>query len=405
MQARIKSVFRAPIRSRIAAILLAGTLIVIAGCRQQASEQPQRPDRQIAQDIHAKIGGEAALTGQDIRVTVNSGVATLAGTARDDASRALAGNDAGAINGVKTVVNNLTVAPPQSSTAPAAEKPRRETSARKPREDTASKPGPPTRVLLLPVPAAPAMSAPSPTPAAPAMPSPSQPGMLPPPPPGMPPLSLALPPPLPLAAVAQPPAQPKPAAKTVILPAGTVLQVRITDALTSATAQPNQTFHGSLAGDVIASGMVVLPQGAAVVGRVVDARDAGHLNGSSLLSIELTEIEIHGRSIALATTTYSKQGQGRGTDTLAKTGGGAALGAMIGGLAGGGRDAAIGALSGGAMGTAVNGVTRGQQVQIPSETLVAFRLQSPISVAATQTVGGGQQTDESQPQLQWRPNQ
>jgi hypothetical protein len=151
--------------------------------------------------------------------------------------------------------------------------------------------------------------------------------------------------------------------------------------------------------------MVVLPQGSAVVGRVVDARDAGHLNGSSLLSIELTEIEVHGRSIALATSTYTKQGQGRGTDTLAKTGGMAALGAMIGGLAGGGRDAAIGALSGGAMGTAVNGATRGQQVQMPSETLVAFRLQSPISVSATQTVAAGQQSYANQPQLQLRANQ
>jgi hypothetical protein len=194
-------------------------------------------------------------------------------------------------------------------------------------------------------------------------------------------------------------------AKTVILPAGTVLQVRITDALTSATAQPNQAFRGSLAGDVIANGMVVLPQGSAVVGRVVDARDAGHLNGSSLLSIELTEIEVHGRSIALATSTYTRQGQGRGTNTLAKTGGMAALGAMIGGLAGGGRDAAIGALSGGAMGTAVNGATRGQQVQMPSETLVAFRLQSPISVSTTQTVAAGQQSYENQPQLQLRANQ
>src|SRR5271163_4458303 len=157
MQARIKSVFRAPIRSRIAAILLAGTLIVIAGCRQQASEQPQRPDRQIAQDIHAKIGGEAALTGQDIRVTVNSGVATLAGTARDDASRALAGNDAGAINGVKTVVNNLTVAPPRvAAMRPAPPRPKPEPAPRKARQEAKAVPDlPPPPVAEQPAPAPP----------------------------------------------------------------------------------------------------------------------------------------------------------------------------------------------------------------------------------------------------------
>jgi hypothetical protein len=374
-----KSLHVARLSSICLYLLAAGAVIVIAGCRQPASEQPQHSDQQIAQDIQAKLGTEPALTGQDIRVTVSSGVAALTGAARDNASRALAGNEAGSTTGVKTVVNNLTVGPPQSSRAPAAEEPRREMRARQPREDMASKPAPRAQVQPpAPMPAAPAVMAPLPLPA-------GSPG------------ALALPPP--------PPAPVTPIAKTVILPAGSVLQVRITDALTSATAQPNQAFRGSLAGDVIANGMVVLPQGSAVVGRVVDARDAGHLNGSSLLSIELTEIEVHGRSIALATSTYTKQGQGRGTDTLAKTGGMAALGAMIGGLAGGGRDAAIGALSGGAMGTAVNGATRGQQVQMPSETLVAFRLQSPISVSTTQTVAAGQQSSENQPQLELRTNQ
>src|SRR5271156_4700304 len=141
MQAPRKSLFSVMTPGRIAQILLAGTLIVIAGCRQQASQPPQRSDQQIAQDIQAKIGGEAALTGQDIQVTVNSGVGTLSGTARDDASRALAGNEAGSVSGVKTVVNNLTVAPPQTSAAPPpTEKPKRDSHVRKPREEVAKKP-------------------------------------------------------------------------------------------------------------------------------------------------------------------------------------------------------------------------------------------------------------------------
>ena len=87
---------------------------------------------------------------------------------------------------------------------------------------------------------------------------------------------------------------------------------------------------------------------------------------------------------------------GRGKNTAAKTGGGAALGAIIGALAGGGKGAAIGAVTGGGVGAGVNGVTRGQQVQIPSETLVSFHLQSPISVTTSKTVGGSRGDNPNQ---------
>ena len=197
-------------------------------------------------------------------------------------------------------------------------------------------------------------------------------------------------------------------AKTVVLPEGTVIPIRMIDTLDSANAQPNQTFRGTLAGDLIGDGMIALPQGTTVVGRIVDAKDAAHFKGSALLSIELTAVETRGRSIPLVTDTYTKEGAGRGKNTAAKAGGGAALGAIIGALAGGGKGAAIGAVAGGGAGTAVNGVTRGQQVQIASESLVNFHLQSPVTVTTSRAIGAPRQNDDNpqpenqQPQLQPR---
>jgi hypothetical protein len=132
--------------------------------------------------------------------------------------------------------------------------------------------------------------------------------------------------------------------------------------------------------------MVAIPQGSSVTGRVIDAQDAAHFKGSALLSIELTAITARGQHIQVVTDSYAKQGAGRGKNTAAKAGGGAALGAIIGALAGGGKGAAIGAAAGGGLGAGVNGVTRGQQVEIQSETLVNFRLQSPISVTTAQSI-------------------
>jgi hypothetical protein len=366
------SLLRARIPARLAAALLSGMLIVSAGCKKQSAEQPEpRSDEQIASDVQAKITGESALNGQNIQVAANNGIVTLSGSASDDASRALAGNDAGAVQGVKTVVNNLTVAPPQVAAAtppPPAPKP----APRKPRHHAAPVPPP----VEQPQPPA---AEPAPAPA---------------------PVAEAAPPPAP-APAPQPP--PKPVAKTVVLPEGTVVPIRMIDSLNSENAATNQSFRGTLAGDLIADGMIALPQGTTVIGRVVDAKDAAHFKGSALLSIELTAIDIHGRSIPLVTDTYTKEGAGRGKNTAAKTGGGAALGAIIGALAGGGKGAAIGAVAGGGVGAGVNGITRGQQVQIPSETLVNFHLQSPVTVTTSRALGAPRESDDNQPQLQPRP--
>jgi hypothetical protein len=84
-----------------------------------------------------------------------------------------------------------------------------------------------------------------------------------------------------------------------------------------------------------------------------------------------------------ATEPYTKQGEGRGKNTAEKVGGGAAVGAILGGILGGGKGAAIGAAAGGGVGAGANTVTRGQQVQIESETVVRFKLSDPIIVHVT----------------------
>src|SRR5260370_39771330 len=151
--------------------------------------------------------------------------------------------------------------------------------------------------------------------------------------------------PPPVEAPAPPPAPPKPVIKQVTLPASTIVPVRITETLDSKTAQPNDVFHGSLAADLGTQGVIAIPHGAEVVGRIVAAREAAHFKGAALLSIELTQLSTRGQKVTLVTDAYIKEAAGRGKNTAEKAGGGAVLGAIIGGLAGGGKFAAIGGLS------------------------------------------------------------
>ena len=355
------------------AVVLALALGLAAGCKKQpTTEQPVvRTDQQVASDIQAKIQGEPALAGQDIQVNVANGVATLSGTVSDDASRALAGADGGTVSGVKTVVNNLTVQPAQPSSAAPAPPPARQNRTRP--ESSGRQESRRHQQAEATSPAPPASAAP----------------------------------PAPVQAQAQvpaaPPAPPQPAIKQITLPAGTVVPVRLSETLDSKTAQPNDVFHASVAGDVMTQGVVAISRGTPVLGRVVDAKGAAHFKGNSLLSIELTELAERGRKITLVTDAFSKEGAGRGKNTVEKSAGGAILGTIVGALAGGGKGAAIGGLAGAGAGAGVNAATRGQEVQIPTETLVNFRLQSPVTV----TVGlppqaRGEYGGSGEPQLQHR---
>ena len=148
--------------------------------------------------------------------------------------------------------------------------------------------------------------------------------------------------------------------------------------------------------------MIAIPRGAPVMGRIVDAREAAHFKGASLLSLELTELTARGKQITLVTDTFSKEGAARGKNTAEKAGGGAVVGSIIGALAGGGKGAVIGGLAGGAAGGGVNAATRGQQTVIPTETLINFRLQSPVTFTVTIPPAGDDDGGVKDPELQRR---
>ncbi len=197
-------------------------------------------------------------------------------------------------------------------------------------------------------------------------------GNPPPPPP-------AAPAPQPQAAVAPAPA---PAGSQIVIPAGQSLLVRMIDGVDSKTNNVGDIFHASLETDLNVNGTLVARKGTDVYGRLANAKGAGRLAGSSELQLELTRMVINGQDYPVVSSDYTMKGKGRGANTAEKVGGGAALGAIIGAIAGGGRGAAIGAGAGSAAGAGVNVVTRGQQVKIPSETLLEFRLQQPVTVTA-----------------------
>jgi len=85
----------------------------------------------------------------------------------------------------------------------------------------------------------------------------------------------------------------------------------------------------------------------------------------------------------IQTDQYHREGTSRGKNTAEKVGAGSVIGAIIGGIAGGGKGAAIGAAAGGGVGGGVQAATKGQQIKLPSETVLNFGLQSSLTVIPT----------------------
>ncbi len=165
------------------------------------------------------------------------------------------------------------------------------------------------------------------------------------------------------------------------VPAGTRLVVRMIDGVDSDTAQVGDRFHASLVEDLLAAdGTVVALRGTDVYGRLVEAKEAGRVQGRSQLRLELTDILINNQLQRIVTGDYEVSGSSCGADTAKKVGGGAAIGAIVGAIAGGGKGAAIGAGVGGAAGGAVQIMTKGEKVKVPSETILDFTLTQPLTV-------------------------
>ncbi|HVH29843.1 MAG TPA: hypothetical protein VM818_24010 [Vicinamibacterales bacterium] len=180
---------------------------------------------------------------------------------------------------------------------------------------------------------------------------------------------------------AAPPPAPDPsrAPAPVTLPMGTVLNVRLTEAIEVDAAQAGMTFKALLDDPVMIEGKVIVPRGASVVLQAAKVEQAGQFKGADKITLKANSLAFGGRRYDIVTTQVESKGGGEGKKTTRKVAGGAGLGAVVGGIAGGGSGAAIGAVAGGAAGAIV--ASQGtEHLKLPAETRLQFSLNSAVTV-------------------------
>jgi hypothetical protein len=177
--------------------------------------------------------------------------------------------------------------------------------------------------------------------------------------------------------------RPSPAAAAPVaieLPAGTNIRVRLDQDLGSKISQPGDSFTATVADDIEVDGKVAIARGARADGTVIDAKPLGKFKGGAELEVKLERVTTAFGSFPVSTSSVQQAEAGKGKRTAVFAGGGAGLGALIGGLAGGGKGAAIGALAGAGAGTAGGAMTGNKQIVLPAETLLTFKLEQPVRI-------------------------
>ncbi|HWC15668.1 MAG TPA: hypothetical protein VG498_01570 [Terriglobales bacterium] len=169
----------------------------------------------------------------------------------------------------------------------------------------------------------------------------------------------------------------------ITVPAGTRISIRTVDAIDSTKNHVGDRFQATLEEAIVVNENVVVPKGSDVYGRLAESKESGKFTGRSELKLELTGIVVNGVTIPITTGEYELTGKSRGASTAKRTVGGAAVGSIIGAIAGGGKGAAIGAGAGAGVGAASEIITKGDQVKIPSETLLDFTLSQDLSIPSS----------------------
>ena len=167
----------------------------------------------------------------------------------------------------------------------------------------------------------------------------------------------------------------------VTVASGTPMYVILMQTIDSHHTELGTPFSGILVQDIVLqNGAIAIPRGAQVLGTVVDARGPGKLKGRPQLALQLTGLNVANTHYQLSSNVWARGGPGKGGQSAANIGGGATMGAIVGGAFGGGPAALLGGLLGGLGGAGMSSLSSGPRIIIPAESVLTFYLNGPLTV-------------------------
>jgi hypothetical protein len=164
------------------------------------------------------------------------------------------------------------------------------------------------------------------------------------------------------------------------VPQGTAVVIRLIDGVDSEQNKEGDTFKASLDEPLAIGGETLAPRGADATVKLVQSKESGKFRGRTELTVELVSVTIGGKPVPFNTASVSEASGSQGAKTAKSAAAVGAVGAIIGAIAGGGKGAAIGAGAGAAAGAGSQVFLGGQRVKIPSETVLTFTTDEPVRI-------------------------
>jgi len=171
--------------------------------------------------------------------------------------------------------------------------------------------------------------------------------------------------------------RPAPVNPGVTVPEGTAIKVSVDAQITSETAQPGDSWTGTVKEPVIIGTAAPIPAGSVVHG-VVTGSLAAEKGNRAMLVLAVKSITVGTTEHAVPAGTDSIIAGSPRARNLGAIAGGAAAGALIGKAVGGNKGALIGGLLGGGAATGAVAKTKGYQVVLKSGTELTFTVSRAV---------------------------
>lgn len=174
----------------------------------------------------------------------------------------------------------------------------------------------------------------------------------------------------------------------VAIPAGATISAVLQTSLSTRSHRSGDPFDARVFEEVLASdGMVLVPEGARLEGRVLEARPSEGADEEAVLVLSVERLVMNGRSFPLRSTVVETRmeasARDSGTRSAAKVATGAAAGAVLGQILGRDtRSTVTGAAAGAAAGAGVAIATRDGHAQIAEGSVLVLRLDEAVILAS-----------------------
>lgn len=166
----------------------------------------------------------------------------------------------------------------------------------------------------------------------------------------------------------------------VTVPQGTAIKVAVAARVTSETAQPGDTWTGTVQEPVVIGDRVAIPAGSTVTGVVAGAKGA-EKGSRAFLVLAVKSVDVNGKTYSVSASADSLVAGSTRARNVGAVAGGAAAGALLGKAIGGSnKGALIGGLIGAAGATGAVAASKGYQVEVKEGAEMTFNVNTAVTM-------------------------